>query len=47
MFGTVEFVSKGRLQKDIYKWDSLYSFSSYRPFLYTGNDPFITYNCLI
>ena len=32
MFGTVGFVSKSRLQKYIGKWDSLYSFSSYRPF---------------
>ena len=32
MFGTVGFVSKIRLQKYIGKWDSLYSFSSYRPF---------------
>ena len=32
MFGTVRFVSKSRLQNYIGKWDSLYSFSSYRPF---------------
>ena len=32
MFGTVGFVSKSRLQKYIGKWDSFYSFSSYRPF---------------
>ena len=32
MFGTVGFISKSRLQKYIGKWDSLYSFSSYRPF---------------
>ena len=32
MFGSVGFVSKSRLQKDIGKWDSHYSFSSYRPF---------------
>ena len=32
MFGTVRFVSKSRFQKYIGKWDSLYSFSSYRPF---------------
>ena len=32
MFGTVGFVSKSRLQKYIGTWDSLYSFSSYRPF---------------
>ena len=32
MFGTVGFVSKSRLQKYIGKLDSLYSFSSYRPF---------------
>ena len=33
MFGTVGVVSKSRLQKYKHKWDSLYSFSSYRPFL--------------
>ena len=32
MLGTVRFVSKSRLQNYIGKWDSLYSFSSYRPF---------------
>ena len=32
MFGTVGFVSKSRLQKYIGKWDTLYSFTSYRPF---------------
>ena len=34
MFGTVGLVSKRRLQIYIYlcKWDSLYSFSSYRSF---------------
>ena len=32
MFDTIGFVSKSRLQKYIGKWDSLYSFPSYRPF---------------
>ena len=48
MFGTVGFVSKTRLQKFLGKWDSLYSFTSYRPFSkpeVTNLSPIIALNC--
>ena len=43
MVGSIGFVSKSRLQKYIGKWDSLYSFSSYRPF----SKPEVTHSSLI